>query len=236
MNNRIFLFAVCLVGFSISASAHNAWVVKDSTGFHILFGHETTEGYPPAKVTEVTAIDTKGKKLMVKTVASDSSMAIKPIGKSSCFLIRFDNGFFTKTTEGTKNVSKKGIKEYLSSVNAVKYSKSIFFWNEDFLKPLGQKIEVVPAANPLLLKENDSLTIKVFFEGKPLSGAPVNVSGTSETAATTDMQGLAKVKLTSSAGRTGHSLIAASLKIPLKDDPDSDTQSLSGALYFDLKK
>jgi nickel transport protein len=232
MNIRILLASACLAWATIPASAHNAWVAKDSTGYRILFGHETTEGYPPSKVKEVAALDSKGNKLAVKMVPSDSSVALKPSGKPICFLVHFDNGFFTKTTDGTKNISKQGIKDYISAINAVKYSKSIFSWNVILTKPLGQKIEVVPLSNPSLIKQGDSLAVKVFFEGKPLSGSPLNISGTAETVATTDSQGLAKVKLP----LPGRKLIAASLKIPLKGDPDADTLSLSGALYFDVAK
>lgn len=232
MNIRILLASACLAWATIPASAHNAWVAKDSTGYHILFGHETTEGYPPSKVKEVTALDFKGNKLAVKIVPSDSSVSLKPTGKPSCFLVHFENGFFTKTTDGTKNMSKKGLKEYISAINAVKYSKSIFSWNAMLVKPLGQKFEVVPLSNPSLIKGDDSLAVKVFFDGKPLPGAPLNVSGTAEIVATTNAQGLAKVKLPSS----GRKMIAASMKIPLKGDPDADTLSLSGALYFDLAK
>lgn len=232
MNIRMLLVSVIIASVTIPLFAHNAWVAKDSTGYHVLYGHEKIAGYDPAKVKEVLAFDVKGNKLPVKTIAADSGVALKISSQPSCFLSIFDNGFYTKTTDGSKNISKKGIKDYISASHSVKYTKSIFAWNPIFLKPMGQKIEIVPATNPALLKESDSLGVTVFFEGKPLSGAPLSIAGTHDPVDTTDAQGVAKVKLPA----TGQKLIVASLKIPLKDDPDTDTLSISGAVYLDLKK
>jgi nickel transport protein len=236
MNSPVFFIAACIVGFSISASAHNAWVVKDSSGFHVVYGHETTSGYDPSKLKEAVAFDINGKKLAIKMVKADSSVALEASGQPSYFIINFDNGFYTKTTEGSKNVSKKGIKEYLSASHSIKYTKSVFVWSDKLLKPLGlgQRVEVVPMSNPVRLKEEDSLSVAVYFEGKPLSGASLNASGVQGTKekVTTDTKGIAKVKLAT----MGPSLFAATWKIPLKDDPDADTLSLSGSLFLDLKK
>lgn len=223
--------ALLMAGITASLFAHNAWVAKDSTGFKILYGHETTNGYDPAKVKDVSGFGVDGKKVAVTMARADSGVALETTGNPAFFTLHFDNGFYVKTTEGSKNVSKRGIKDYLSASHSIKYTKSVFVWSAALLKPLGEKMEMVPMVDPRTLKTSNLLPVKVFYEGKPLSGAPVSIAGTHGAVDTTDAQGVATVRYNAD----GSNQISASLKIPLVNDPDADTLSLSGTLHLDFK-
>jgi nickel transport protein len=218
---------------TLPAPAHHAWVVQDAEGYKVVYGHETTQGYAPSKVKEATALDAKGNKVAVKLSPRDSGVVLEPAKAPACFLVLFDGGFWTKTTDGSKNVSKRGIQGYLSSSHSVKYTKSIFAWNDKLAKPQGQRMEVVPASNPAAAAgDTVRLAVTVYLDGKPAASVPVGAGGDHGASDTTDAQGKAEVRIPAK----GPSLIVASRKIPLKDNPDADTLSLSGALYLDLKK
>jgi nickel transport protein len=233
MDIRIATLGVCLAGGMIPASAHHAWVAKDASGFKVVYGHEKTQGFDPAKVKEAAAFDAKGKKVSVKVDRKDSTAVLTPASAPAWFQVEFDNGFWTKTTDGSKNISKKGITGYLSSSHSVKYSKSVYAWSDKLTKPVGQKMEVVPASNPAAGKgDTVQLAVTVYQDGKPAVGVPVGAGGDHGASDTTDAQGKAEVRIPAK----GPSLIVASRKIPLRDNPDADTLSLSGVLYLELGK
>ncbi len=55
--------------------------------------------------------------------------------------------------------------------------------DDTYKRMLGQRLEIIPQANPYGLKPGDTLRVRVFFEGKPLAGAKVfayNGSGARE--------------------------------------------------------
>jgi hypothetical protein len=103
-------------------------------------------------------------------------------------------------------------------------------------KVLGQRLEIVPQANPYRLKPGDLLTVRVLFEGKPLAGARVFAlrrqgDKTHTQKATTSAEGLATVKLDAA----GPWLIRlVHLRRAVKD-ADADWESFWAALTFALK-
>lgn len=231
MKIQLLVMAACMAGSAVPGYSHHAWVAKDSAGFKVVYGHEKLQGFEPAKVKDATAFDAKGKKLDLTVSRKDSSAALEAKGTPAWFLVHFDNGYWTKTTEGSKNVSKKGIPEYLSSSHSVKYSKSVFAWGDKLLKPMGQKMEIVPAARPAAGADSVLFGVTVFFEGKPASGVPVSAGSGHDAKDTTDAKGMAEVKVSAK----GPNLIVASRKIPLSGNPDADTLSISGALFLDIR-
>lgn len=65
-------------------------------------------------------------------------------------------------------------------------------WSEG----LGQKLEIVPLANPLDAAAGDTLRVRLLFEGEPLSGVPISIHGStggpvSSFDTRTDAQGVA---------------------------------------------
>ncbi len=91
-------------------------------------------------------------------------------------------------------------------------------------------LEIVPLANLFELKAGDLLLIKVFYQGKPLSGADVE-GGDHQRLSTTDREGVTKIPV-----KKGHQLISVSIKVPLKNDPDADYLSLTSTLTFEVTK
>ena len=100
---------------------------------------------------------------------------------------------------------------------------------DDYATPLGQKIEIIPKSNPYSLKTGSEFSVKVLFDGKPLSGA--TVMGTYDTHSkehdvyanivTTEKDGTAKMTIT----QPGIWLIRVNTMFPLEGDAKADWQS-----------
>jgi uncharacterized GH25 family protein len=103
-------------------------------------------------------------------------------------------------------------------------------------RALGQKLELVPQTNPYALKAGDRLTVRVLFEGKPLTGARVFAQRrtgdkTTTQDATTTAEGLATFKL-DGAGTWQVRLVHMRRTTA---DKEADWESFWGSLTFGIK-
>jgi uncharacterized GH25 family protein len=101
---------------------------------------------------------------------------------------------------------------------------------------LGQKLEIVPRANPYRLKRNDPLRVRILFEGKPLAGVRVFAhqragDQTHTQTAVTGKDGQASFKL----DRAGSWLIRLVHMRRRADRTEADWDSFWGALTFATK-
>jgi nickel transport protein len=231
----IIIFVVLI--FCSSVFAHDIWVEKKDGKFVVLYGHvdkNKFEPIEPAKIKEAKGFDKNGKDVAVKIVQDKDILSIAPAKDLAAVTLFFDGGFSVKTTEGNKHVSKREVKEYISSSHSVKYDKTLFGWNKKFSEPLGMRLEIVPTKNPFNIKKGQVLPVKVLFEGKPLEGATVKVKAYGKESATeliTNKEGMADIVIE----KAGIQIIAARHKIPLKDNPDADDLSIGTALTFETK-
>jgi len=231
----IIIFTVCI--FCSSVFAHDIWVEKKDGKLVVLYGHADKnkfESIEPAKIKEINGFDKNGKKMSVKIVQDKDILSIVPAKDLAAVTLFFDGGFFVKTTDGYKHVSKREVKEYIESSHSVKYDKTLFGWNKKFSKPLGMRLEIVPAKNPFDIKKGQAFPVKVLFEGKPLEGAKIKVKANgkeSPTELVTNKEGTADIVIE----KAGIQKIATRHKIPLKDNPDADDLSIGTALTFETK-
>jgi len=222
-----------------NAFAHMLWMEKRNGDIGILYGHGLKlDPYDPEKIKDVKGFDSKGKAVEVVIVKQKESALISPKGEAATISILFDGGYFVKTTEGGKKLTKreaKGNFEIIESFRSQKYSKVMLSPSDLFSKPLGLRLEIVPEKNPFAIKIGETLPIKVLFEGKPLEGAVVKAGCTYERKLKelpkTDKNGIANVAIE----KSGNQIIGVSYKIPLKDDPDADVLSLSTNMTFEVK-
>ena len=76
--------------------------------------------------------------------------------------------------------------------------------NQDFLRPIGQRLEIVPLANPTRLQSGNEVAVKVLLDGHPWPNVPITASHegtqTGEVAfrGRTNEQGVARWRLTQS--------------------------------------
>ncbi|MEW6001170.1 MAG: DUF4198 domain-containing protein [Nitrospirota bacterium] len=233
---RSILSVLMVFTFLCPVFAHDIWVEKQDGKLIILYGHvdkNKFESIEPAKIKEVKGFDKNGKDMRVKIEQNKDSLSISPAKEVAAIELFFDGGYWVKTTEGYKNISKREAKEYIESMHSIKYGKSLFSWNRKFVEPFGMRFEIIPLKNPFEIKKGKVLPIKVLFEGKPLEGASIKLSGYGKetTELVTNKNGTADIVIE----KAGIQIITARHKIPLKDNPDADNLSLGTALTFEVK-
>ncbi|MDR1111164.1 MAG: DUF4198 domain-containing protein [Deltaproteobacteria bacterium] len=115
--------------------------------------------------------------------------------------------FLTQTTSGWVIKPKDEVQgEGLVPVNSnlsVKHAKAVFVVGDGptgiLDSVVGQKLELVPLANPARLVVGDHLPVRLLFEGKPLAKATVDVFGVGEEVPSqsvmTDDSGLARIEV-----------------------------------------
>lgn len=232
MTKKLLIICFLTLFISSNAFAHDAWIEKKDGQFVVLYGHgNKTETYDSDKVKEIRVYGIDGGIVQVKLEKEGYPVIIKPRGEAALISLYFDNGIWSKTPDGYKNKPKTQVPNAIESLHSVKYSKAILKWSDRFLKPLGMKMEIVPLKNPLSLKAEDMLPLKVFLDAKPIEGASVNAGGYHMDEIKTDKEGMAEVKI----GEAGFQIIAASIKIPVKDNPDVDYLSMSATITFKIK-
>lgn len=111
---------------------------------------------------------------------------------------------------------------------------------DEYKKPFGFKIEIIPQKNPYSLKVGETLDVQVLFDGEPLPD--VAVMATYDTHSRepdvysqiirTDDGGKAKINL----NKPGVWLIRANYMTELKDDSKAEWQSFWSNLTFDIRE
>ncbi|MCC7313001.1 MAG: DUF4198 domain-containing protein [Sulfuritalea sp.] len=222
------LLSAALLALSGKVLAHDAWIEARGAEYVVLYGHgDKSESYAPAKVKAVSAIDAKGQPLPVVKEAGAESLRVTLKGQPALATLHFDNGYWSKTTEGSKNLPKNEVPGVLSAMHSVKFGKTIFAWTAVASKPQGLQLEIVPLASsaPEAGKE---ITVQVLWEGKPLSGAKITRSEYSkEKPIETDAEGKARVPVVA-----GRQMLGTSHKHDLSNDPRADSYSVSANLVF----
>lgn len=213
---------------AMPAQAHDAWNEARGAGYAVVFGHDgKLEEYAPAKVKELVAVDAAGAPLKLAQTAAPGGVTFTVAGKPALVTLTYDNGFWTRTTEGQKNQPKNEVAGALSASHAVKFGKTVYAWGPAATRPRGQDLEIVPlgASAPVAGKP---VEVQVLWQGKPLAGATVTrVVGGPEVSAQSDAAG--KAALPALAGKQ---VISVSHKQDLKNDPQADVLSTSANLVF----
>ncbi|QAZ38609.1 DUF4198 domain-containing protein [Methylibium sp. Pch-M] len=212
------------------AIAHDAWLEARGEEYVVLYGHGSEiEAYDPLKVKTVSALDGKGAVLPMSRQLTASAVQVKVSGSPALSVMFFDDGFWTKTDEGWKNLAKNAVKgDVQSSGYYVQLSKTVFTWGPVVTKPQGLPLEIVPlsATAPAVGK---ALPVQVLWEGRPLAGAKIARSGTDKPAPIeTDAQGKAAIPVPAA----GRQILSVAHKHGLKDEPRADQYSASANLVF----
>lgn len=225
------LIASLLSGLAATAFAHDAWIEARGDGYVVLYGHgDKQEAYAPAKVKAVAAVDAKGVPLPATQEAGADAVRVALRGQPSVATLHFDNGIWTKTTDGSKNLPKAEVPGAISAMHSVKFGKTVFAWSPQAARPQGQQLEIVPLA-ATAPAAGSQLPVQVLWEGKPLAGAKIVRSEYSkEKPIETDAEGKASVPLVA-----GKQMLTTSHKRDLVHDPRADAYSVSANLIFDAR-
>lgn len=219
--------------------AHDAWIEKQDGEFVVIYGHGGKhETYDPAAVKEAQAFDAKGEAVAVEIVKHKDKASLAPKGTPSIIAMFYDGGYYVRTTEGGKKMTKreaKGKFEILEGLISQKCSKAFLAPSTAWQKPLALRLEIVPEKDPFSVKAGDALPVKVLLDGKPLEGVTVKSGDIGHS----DPKDLPKSdkdgKVSVVIAKPGFQVLVTSHKTPIKDDPDADVISLSSSLTYEAK-
>lgn len=149
--------------------------------------------------------------------------------------------FYTKTVDGGKRQSKKGLDNVLKcswSIMSMKGIVTVGAGKGAVDRVVGHPLEIIPLANPASLKVGDMLPVRVLFKGKPYSGEITTLYHTraekKETQAdpfTTDADGRGSLRIAS----PGVWLLKAQHELPFAQPEECDVESYVATLTFAIR-
>ena len=231
-NPWIFIALGLLLALVPEVSAHDFWIDRSGQGFLLIFGHgDQKMEFDPSKVKAVKAFGPGGGEVEVRREKKGQGLFLQPLEPPSWIFTEIDNGYWSKTIYGWRNLPKRKASRVVEAVHSFYYSKALVTWSDALKSPVSSaQFDIVLLQNPFELKAGDSLPIKVFYRGKSIAG--VEVEGRDhEVVSTTDKDGMARVRMI-----RGHQLISLSHKEPVTNDPDADYLSFTATLSFEVGK
>ena len=100
-------------------------------------------------------------------------------------------------------------------------------------KRLGMTLEIVPEVNPLALAPGQSLPVRVYFEGRPLSGALVKLTNLAADATPVELhRSDAEGRAIFNVPQAGNWLINVIWSIPLANNSAADYRTVFSSLTF----
>ena len=232
-NLWIFIAMGLLFAFVPKVSAHDFWIDQKGKEFLLIYGHgDQREEFDFSKVKTVKAFGPEeGGEIEVHSEEKEKGLLLQPLEPPSWIFVEIDNGYWSKTIYGWKNLPKRKASRVVEANHSFYYSKALMAWNDAMRSPIGiAQLDIILLKNPFELKAGDLLPIKVFYRGKPIAG--VEVEGRDhEVLSTTDKEGMARVRISK-----GQQLISVDHREPLKDDPDADYLSFTATLTFEVGK
>lgn len=227
MKNRIFSF-IALMLVCGQVGAHDAWIEPAGNGYVVRYGHKKAEAYDPAKVKTLAAYSAEGATLPLQTQAVGDGLRFTVQGKPALLALHFDNGFWSKTAAGSKNVPKTEAPGATSSVHSLKYGKFMLDWSPFTVKPLGHILEIVPLAETAP-RPGGTLAVRVLWEDRPLAGIRIG-KGEHDLSIVTDTEGKALLPVGS-----GQQTLWVGRRMVLDGDPRADILSVSALLRFEAR-
>ncbi|MBN9411142.1 MAG: DUF4198 domain-containing protein [Burkholderiales bacterium] len=228
MNTRLILRASGLLlaaGLASTARAHDAWVQPQDGQLVFLFGHAgKLEAATAAKVSALAAVNAAGQPLAARLVPTSGAPRVQVDGTPAVITSSYDNGFHSRTKEGSKPGPMNEVPGALGASHAVKFGKTVLAWGAPALKPVGQTLEIVPLAAPA----GGAVTVQVLVQGQPLAGAKVSRFTTDTVApVVTDARGQARVPVP-----PGVQMISVAHRQPLTGDARADVLSMEANLVL----
>ncbi len=212
--------------------AHEFWIEQQGKEFVLVFGHGThREEFEVAKVKYVKAFDQQGKPIDVKKEVKKKEILLQPSGSPSLIIASIDNGYWSKTIYGWRNLPKRKASRVVEAIRSLNFSKILLSWGDWIHQSLNElTLDIFPLKNPFLMKSGERLPLKITYEGKPLGeidilGADHNLLGK------TNEMGEFYLPLAQ-----GRQRVTITYRIPLKEDPDADSLHLTTTLSFEVNR
>jgi len=184
-----------------------------------------------------------GNKIDVNTSSALEFQSAEAITEQGIYVVavKRKTGFYTKTTEGGKGCSKKGLKNVIKCFHSEMFAKAVINAGDGKGKAdicIGHSFEIIPLANPADLMKGDSLPVQILLKGKPFKGeihaTYVGFSTEKNTFAyitKTNAKGKGEIKILHS----GVWMIKVVHEEPYPDQTECDVNSYTATLTFEVK-
>ncbi len=167
-----------LMACSLAAHAHGFWFAQRSGEMALIYGHGAEDLdmiKRHDKVRNYAAYDGALGPVKSELKKTDHLLITDRQAKPAVFAAVLDNGYWSKGADD-KWVGK-GKDEVPGAKTSGRYVKYTVFIHAPLTKPLGalpdQVLQIVPVSLKLPQHMNDTMTVRVLFNGKPVAGAKV---------------------------------------------------------------
>jgi uncharacterized GH25 family protein len=254
MTNKMFLL-IWLSAFSLTGSfvhAHSLWLnidndqprVGQAVPIEIGWGHKfpKDEVIKEGFLKEIYACDVTGARTPLKQISQTVFEFIPQSEDTFTILANVHPGFLSKTTEGYKLQSKKGLENVVSCFRydiRAKAMVNVGGMAKSPEAPIGDTLEIVPLKDPRGLDKGERLPVKIMYQGKPLASADVKATyaGFSDQPHTfawstaTDKTGLAEIKIL----EKGDWLVNVVHEVPYPQQEECDQYRYNYSFGFRVK-
>lgn len=245
---------VITLGFGAPAQAHFPWINMGDGAIEpgqtltwtIGWGHRfPLSGLMKAEdVDQMVILGPNGATKTAATTSSDLEFkSPEGLSQPGAYIIAMTRkaSFYTKTTDGSKRQSKKGLDNVIKcsrSNSGMKAIANVGGADGKVDITVGHPMEIIPMANPAALKIGDYLPIQVLLKGQPFSTTfYATYSGFSNDnsvfayTANTDKNGMGKVRILA----PGAWLIKVDQEEPFADPKECDVESYLATLTFEVQ-
>jgi nickel transport protein len=195
MSRGILWFLVVASAFCPAALAHDitAFPIVQGEKVRLEFRYGDPGDYQPidkVRFVELSVYDAKATKISFvrdivvppgdpkKAATPDLRLGDWPAG-TYVVSARYDNGFYIHDSENRAvATTKEWFAGAIDSAHYQKFSKALFHVGSSssaFDRVLGHRLELIPLADPFVLKDGASLPVEVRFDGAPLADVIVEV-------------------------------------------------------------
>ena len=250
----IFLFLGALAAFCASsqAHAHNFWLLVNNdtpkvgqpVQVEIGWGHKfpKDEQIKEGRLGAIRALGPDGREFPLKKLSITQYEFVPPAKGAYLIAAQVAPDFLTKTKDGFKLQSKKGVPEAISCFRFDMATKTFINaggQKQGFTGTANSSLEIMPLKDPQTQKKGATFPLRVMFQGKPLAGAEVKVTHDNwadpqkpfATVGKTDARGEIRVKL----AQPGRWLIVTSHKTPYDPPDECDEHFYTASLTFRVR-
>jgi nickel transport protein len=222
-----------LLAGPLAGRAHDLWLEPAPGGLTVQYGHhpqlvshggETRIPYAPEVVRSALCLDAAGRQQPARLAGT---YPVRIEGDCAVAYVLTSSGYWTKTTAGIRNLKRTEVAAPLNAWQSFDSVKHVAAWSAAAVEPLRVPLEIVPAENPLILKDGDKLTVRVLANGQPVPDAVVTYDG--KPRGETDSAGAMNVRVR----HGGLQLIQATVRSP-HSGPEADEVVHTTALTFAL--
>ncbi|KJU83216.1 nickel uptake transporter family protein [Candidatus Magnetobacterium bavaricum] len=228
---RVMLLAIFVMCCTSALYAHDYWIEGSGNDFVLVYGHGSSRmAMDPSKVKGIRALDVADAEIAVSKELKGNALALRTKERPSLLEVEIDNGYWSKTVYGWKNLPRRKAEKVVASNRSLFYAKSVIVWSNTAQSPVESGLDISPLKDPLVMKSGDVLPLRVTYNGKPVASAALE-GQSHNILATTDSDGVAMVKLS-----RGGMVIAVDHKERLNNDPDADYLSITATLSFEVPR